>query len=68
MATNKQIALAFLGEYIDRDPEFLDVVEFADEQYPSDEDEDVLYGEVYDMVLDYLTMVRDRLEMITEEN
>lgn len=67
MATNKQIALAFVEEYIDRDPDFLDVVEFTDEQWPSDEDEDVLYGQVYDEVIYYLGMIRDRLEMITEE-
>lgn len=67
MATSKQIALAFVEDYIDRDPAFLDVVDFTEDQYPGDESDNVLYGDVYDSVLDYLSLIRDRLEMLTED-
>lgn len=67
MAKSRQVALRFVEEFIDRDPEFLDVVEFADELYPGDAGDEVLYADIYDDVLKYLGRVRDRLTMMTED-
>lgn len=66
MATNKEIALAFVDEYLSTDPEFLSVAEFMDDTYPSDYGEEVLYSTVYDEVSTIMGMVRDRLDLITE--
>jgi hypothetical protein len=61
MATNEQIAKAFVLEYLKREPEFMDVVEFVDENNPDwYEDETDLYNEIHDLVVAELDTIAQR--------
>lgn len=54
MATNKSIAQEYVAEYLSRRPDFADVVEYVDMEYPYSDEEDIVYGEIWTKVLDAL--------------
>lgn len=61
MATNKEIAREFVAEYLSQRPEFIDMVEYADHEYPYDEEgEEVSYGEIWDEVHALMDTVEQR--------
>lgn len=57
------VARDFVLEYLQRTPEFIDVVEFVDDAivYEDDEQEGI-YTTVFDAVVGYLDTVAQRLE------
>lgn len=65
MATNKSIAKEYVAEYLNRRPDFADVVEYVDMEYPYSDEEDIVYGEIWTSVLDMLDDIE--VEFATED-
>lgn len=58
------LAVDFVEQYLEREPEYIDFTEFMDE-YDGEELE-ITDSDIYDDVLSILTAIRDRLDLITE--
>lgn len=60
MATNKEIAREFVAEYLANRPDFAEMVEYVDMEYPYAEEEDISYGEIWTEVIGRLDTVEQR--------
>lgn len=75
MAKYHPIALQFVGQYLEREPEYIDFTEFLHEYddggpLPKSEYTDpyieISASDLYDQVPSILAAIRDRLDLITE--
>lgn len=62
----KNVAIDFVLEYLERTPEYLDVMEFADENY-DEELNDAILDELYQYVNEFLGIVSTYVFESTKE-
>lgn len=62
MATNDEVAREFVSEYLNRRPEWLDLVEYLDYEYPGeiDEHDEGWVHKIWDEVMGELDVVEQR--------